>query len=250
MPEVNWLEIEEIFSEALKLPEGERLDFARRRCAGNPLLLEEVAAMLNADRQGNDFIEGFVEPPVSLVRFFADQQASEPFSLAVAGEIFGNYRILSKIGGGGMGAVYLAEKTSNEKNSNEKTPGERVAVKFIKSGMDTHFNLLRFRREQKILAAFDHPNITRFLDMGVTESGMPFLVMEYVEGEALFDYCRKNKLDLNGKLELFRPICRAVAYAHERHVLHRDIKPGNVLIAARGGTPKLLDFGIAKILDP
>jgi eukaryotic-like serine/threonine-protein kinase len=239
MSEVNWLQIEDIFSKALERPKSQREAYVKANCGENYPLCEEVLAMLRADDESIDLIEESIVAPDSLASFFADKGLVEPMSLALSGETFGDYKILEKIGGGGMGAVYLGENKR----------GKKVAVKFIKRGMDNNFNLRRFRYEQKILAAFDHPNITRFYDVGLTESGLPFLVMEYVEGLPIFDYCRRKNLSVREKLELFRVVFGAVEYAHYHKVIHRDLKPSNILVT-NDGTVKLLDFGIAKILDP
>ncbi len=140
-----------------------------------------------------------------------------------------------------MGAVYLAERTDGEFF-------QKVAVKLIKRGMDTDFILSRFRHERQILANFNHPNIVLLLDGGTTDDGLPYFVMDFVEGESLHKYCDNNKLNLRQRLELFRQVCEAVDYAHQKKIVHRDLKPSNVLVN-RYGIPKLLDFGIAKLLD-
>src|SRR5205085_7585758 len=126
---------------------------------------------------------------------------------------------------------------------------QKVAIKLIKRGMDTDFIIRRFRHERQILANLDHPNIARLLDGGTTENGLPYFVMEFIEGEPLYTFCDKNKLTVRRRLQIFQQVCSAVQAAHQRQIIHRDIKPGNILVTAFG-TPKLLDFGIAKILDP
>jgi eukaryotic-like serine/threonine-protein kinase len=126
---------------------------------------------------------------------------------------------------------------------------KRVAIKLIKRGMDTEFVLRRFRNERQILAALDHPNIARLLDGGTSEDGLPYLVMEYIEGTPLDEYCDQRQLTIAERLQLFRQVCAAVHYAHQHLVIHRDLKPSNILVTA-DGTPKLLDFGIAKLLTP
>ena len=125
----------------------------------------------------------------------------------------------------------------------------RVAIKLIKRGMDTDAVLQRFRHERQILASLEHPNIARLLDGGTTGDGLPYFVMEYVDGEPIDDYCRARQLSLDQRLRLFREVCAAVSYAHQHLVVHRDIKPSNILVTT-DGVPKLLDFGIAKLLDP
>lgn len=154
----------------------------------------------------------------------------------------GAYQILRRIGSGGMGSVFLALQSDQEFK-------KYVAVKVIRKGMDTEEFISRFRRERQILASLDHPNIARLLDGGTTEDGLPYFVMEQVEGMPLTEYCDDRQLSISDRLHLFRSVCSAVQYAHQKLVVHRDIKPANILVTA-DGMVKLLDFGIAKILNP
>ena len=153
----------------------------------------------------------------------------------------GAYQILSELGQGGMGAVYLAERADGAYKQN-------VAVKFVKRGMDTNSVLRRFRNERQILAALHHPNIALLYDGGTTPDGLPYFVMEYIEGEPLYRYCDNRRLNVNERLRIFVQVCEAVHAAHKIEVVHRDLKPSNILVNA-SGTPKLLDFGIAKLLN-
>ncbi len=157
------------------------------------------------------------------------------------GQRVGRYRIIREIGRGGMGAVYLAERADEQYK-------KQVAIKLIKRGMDTDAVLRQFWRERQILAGFDHPNIARLFDGDTTEDGLPYFVMEYVEGQPIKEYCSSHALPISERLKLFREVCAAVSYAHRRLVIHRDLKPSNILITAEG-VPKLLDFGIAKLLQ-
>ncbi len=141
-----------------------------------------------------------------------------------------------------MGVVYLARRADQQYE-------KHVAIKLIKRGMDTDAVLRHFRNERQILASFDHPNIARLLDGDTTESGLPYFVMEYVEGLPIDEYCDAQALSITERLQLFREVCAAVSYAHRRAVIHRDLKPSNILVSA-DGVPKLLDFGIAKFLQP
>ncbi|HEU0208174.1 MAG TPA: protein kinase [Candidatus Udaeobacter sp.] len=151
----------------------------------------------------------------------------------------GNYRVMKEIGRGGMGAVYLAARADQQYE-------KYVAIKLLKRGMDTDSVLDHFRNERQILASFDHPNIARLFDGGTTEDGLPYFVMEYVQGFPINDYC--ERLSVNERLTLFREVCAAVSHAHRHLVIHRDLKRSNILVTAEG-VPKLLDFGIAKILQ-
>ena len=154
----------------------------------------------------------------------------------------GPYRLIREIGRGGMGAVYLAVRDDDAFQ-------KRVAIKVLKRGMDTQSIVRRFQHERQILAALDHPYIAGLLDGGSTPDGLPYFAMEYVEGQPITEYSDARQLDTNARLELFRQVCSAVQYAHQNLIVHRDIKPANVLVT-NDGTPKLLDFGIAKLLNP
>jgi non-specific serine/threonine protein kinase/serine/threonine-protein kinase len=159
----------------------------------------------------------------------------------LSGTRFGNYELLRRVGKGGMGSVYAARRADQDFK-------KLVAIKFVKPGMETEDILLRFKHERQVLAGLDHPNIARLLDGG-TDQGVPFLVMEYVEGVPIDDYCRDHHLPVQARLQLFCTVCSALQYAHQSLVVHRDIKPTNILVT-EDGTPKLLDFGIAKVLNP
>jgi serine/threonine protein kinase/tetratricopeptide (TPR) repeat protein len=229
----EWQRVEEVFLLALEYSAEDRAAFLQTACAGDVSLREEVEVMLLSHEQAGDFME----QPAYQVN--AELLADETGALNV-GEAFGEYRILSLLGEGGMGEVYLAEDT---------TLGRKVALKLVKSGL-SRSNLLRhFRREEKILAGLTHLNIARLYGGAVTPDGIPYFVMEYVEGERLDRYCDTRKLKLPERLQLFRKVCSAVSYAHQHLVIHRDIKPANIRVTAEG-EPKLLDFGIAKLIDP
>jgi eukaryotic-like serine/threonine-protein kinase len=161
---------------------------------------------------------------------------------ARAGRRIGPYEIVREIGRGGMGVVYLARRADDEFN-------KLVALKVLSNGFNAQEILARFRHERQILAAFSHPNIATLLDGGSTETGEPYFVMEYVEGIELDRYCDQHNLTVAGRIALFRQVCSAVGYVHQHLIVHRDLKPGNILVTAEG-IPKLLDFGIAKILKP
>jgi serine/threonine protein kinase/predicted negative regulator of RcsB-dependent stress response len=165
-----------------------------------------------------------------------------PQAESIAGRHIGPYQVVRELGHGGMGAVYLAVRADDQFK-------QQVAIKLIKRGMDTDFIISRFRHERQILASFHHPNIAGLLDGGSTEDGLPYFVMEYIEGHPINTYCGNHRLPITERIKLFRQVCAAVHYAHQNLVIHRDLKPSNMLVTA-DGTPKLLDFGIAKILSP
>lgn len=192
-----------------------------------------IETLLRFEEEATDFIEtpAYVASAALLV--------SEEGKLT-PGDLLGDYKVLSLLGEGGMGEVYLAEDTSL---------GRKVAIKLLKFGMASTNIVRHFKQEERILAGLTHPNIAQLYGGEVTPQGVPYFVMEYVEGKRLDDYCRDNGLPISERLELFRKICSAVAYAHQRLVIHRDIKPANIRVTA-DGEPKLLDFGIAKLLNP
>lgn len=198
----------------------------------DPGLHRDVLEMLRADEEAGEFLD---EP---LIQNGLPPQALAP-PTAEAGRRLGPYRLLRELGHGGMGTVYLAERADNAYH-------KQVAVKIVRSGVGSRALNDRFLRERQILANLEHPNIARLLDGGATEDNVPYLVMEYVAGEPINEYCAQQRLDLNARLQLFRVLCEAVRHAHEQGVIHRDLKPGNILVTA-DGTPKLLDFGIAKL---
>src|SRR5687768_13754775 len=227
----TWNLVKEIFSEAVELLPHERSTYVQNKMRDEEEVIREVNALLESDEEAEAFIE---EPVVDISRLLADQTE-------LVGKKIGPYLIESEIGRGGMGAVYKALRADEHFE-------KRVAIKFIKRGLDTDDIIKRFREERQILAALDHPNITRLLDGGATEDGLPYLVMDFVEGVPLAKYCEDSQLPLKERLALFLDVCAAVTYAHQNLVVHRDIKPSNILVT-REGVPKLLDFGIAKLIS-
>ncbi|MBL8909900.1 MAG: protein kinase [Archangium sp.] len=220
----RWARVNEVFGKALELKsEAARERYLSETCGTDAELRKEVQSLLDADAKAR---ESFLETP-------AGAKLEQPVT-----EI-GPWRVVRELGRGGMGTVYLAERADGAFTM-------QAALKLLRRGLDTDDLLARFRDERQILAAFEHPNIARLLDGGATIDGRPWLAMEFVEGETLTDAAKG--LDLAGKLALFRKLTDAVQYAHRNLVVHRDLKPGNVLVT-KSGEPKLLDFGIAKVLD-
>jgi tetratricopeptide (TPR) repeat protein len=227
----HWGRLKEIFEAALQEPLPEREAFLDRVCA-DPELRTEAAKLLAAHDQAETFIED--SPVAGLAAAHA-----EPAPDAWLGRRVGPYRLLAEIGRGGMGTVYRAVRDDDQYR-------KEVAIKLVQD-RGSGFVLDRFLNERQILAGLDHPHIARLLDGGTTSDGRPYLVMDLVEGEPIDVYGQRRALDVRARLELFREVCGAVQYAHQNLVVHRDIKPGNILVT-RDGTPKLLDFGIAKLL--
>ncbi len=229
----RWLRVQSLFHEAVDLEPSGRAAFLAEACAGDAALQCDVESLLAADGRAGDFIE---QPAVALM---------SPQDLdfdGVSGRPFGAYRVVREIARGGMGAVYLATRSDDAYQ-------KHVAIKLLKRGMDTDFFIARFRRERQILARLDHPHIASLIDAGTTDDGLPYLVMEFVEGLPIDAYCAERQLSIPARLALFVTVCVAVEYAHHHLVVHRDLKPANVIVTL-DGTPKLLDFGIAKLLEP
>jgi non-specific serine/threonine protein kinase/serine/threonine-protein kinase len=218
-----WERVRALFHAAVDADErGPLLD----ACA-DPNLRAEVERLL----EQHDASAGFLEQSVWDLVETADAKWEHV--------LVGPYRVVRQLGHGGMGTVFLASREDAEFE-------QRVAIKLVRRGAGGESLLQRFRQERQILAALEHPNIARLLDGGTTSGGVPYLVMEYVEGTSIDDYCREHNLPLDARLRLFVQLCDAVQYAHRGLVIHRDIKPANVLVTA-DGIPKLLDFGIAKL---
>lgn len=229
MDTVRWAQVRKVFDEAVLIPSHERRAWLRQTCRDAPDILNEVELLL----QSHDTLGKFLEPPES---------SSRPQSATtLAGKQIGPYRVVNVIGEGGMGTVYRAVRDYGQYQ-------KHVAIKVVRGMLLNEDIIERFERERETLARLQHPNIAQLLDGGTTDDGLPYVVMEYVEGVPLDKYCDDHSLDVTTRLQLFRTICGAVHYAHQNLVVHRDLKPGNILVD-ESGAPKLLDFGVAKILD-
>jgi serine/threonine protein kinase/tetratricopeptide (TPR) repeat protein len=228
----RWRQIEGLFQSALDCEPGHRAAFLDSACGSDTSLRQEVESLLASYEKG-----GFTETPALAegIKLLEESEAR-----LLVGQNIGPYRVIRKIGQGGMGAVYLAARA-------DEAFQKEVAIKLIKRGQDTEDVIRRFRSERQILASLDHPNITRLLDGGTTEDGLPYFVMEYIQGEPIDKYCDAHKLNTTGRLKLFQSVCAAVHHAHQNLVIHRDIKSGNILVTTEVA-PRLLDFGIAKLL--
>jgi len=219
----RWKQVREILDKAIALPPGERPAFLDSSSAGDPELRSEVESLLGSHERAGSV---FLQTPA------ADLKSVLPGPVPQAdrvGRRIGVYQIVEEIGRGGMGEVYRAVRADGQFD-------KKVAIKLVRIGLDTAAVLERFRH-------------ARLYDGGTTEDGVPYLVMELIEGTPIDQYCDEHGLAVRERLLLFTQVCAAVQYAHQRLVIHRDIKPGNILVTAEG-VPKLLDFGIAKILDP
>lgn len=228
----RWQEINAHLDRLFDLPDEEREAHLRELREEDEALHDEVAALLKADAEA-----GVLDEPLEAEMLGRE----EPVAPTREGERVGPYRLTERIGVGGMGTVYRAERADGQFR-------QEVALKMVRHGVDREDVLRRFRTERQILAQLDHPNIARLLDGGVSADGQPYLVMEFVDGVPIDTYCREKACTLEERLALFETVVRAVQHAHQHLVIHRDLKPGNILVTS-DGTVKLLDFGIAKLLD-
>jgi eukaryotic-like serine/threonine-protein kinase len=233
----RWNQIEGLFLQAVELPQQDRERFLAEVCKGDETLRQELNSLLACDTPETPLVSGSFLPPGDAL----DDTTSDATADSV-GRRIGPYRLLRLLGRGGMGSVHLAVRDDDHYH-------KEVAIKLLKRGMDTDLMLRRFRQERQILANLEHPFIARLLDGGATDDGLPYFVMEYIDGAPITTYCAEHNLDLTNRLRLFRLVCEAVQYAHQHLVIHRDLKPGNILIT-KERIPKLLDFGIAKLMDP
>jgi eukaryotic-like serine/threonine-protein kinase len=253
----RWSNVERIYHDAMRCEESQRSSFLDKACASDRTLRGEIESLLKYAHRPAKLFE---KPAFEIVaRALAQDLRVEDLSVEgpgpddpraedgdqtdrMIGARIAQYHIVAKLGTGGMGDVYRAVRADDQYQ-------KQVAIKLVRQGLETEFVYARFRKERQILAGFEHENIARLLDGGTTDEGHPYFVMELVEGKRIDDYCDEGKLGTASRLELFRSVCSAVQYAHQRLVVHRDIKPGNILVTA-DGVPKLLDFGIATILSP
>ena len=228
----RWERVKDLFQEALERGPEERRPHLQEVCRDDAALQDDVERLLSAHARA----DGFLGRPA------VDLEGRAPIAAGAAPRRIGDYRIVRELGQGGMGTVFLAERDE---------PGFRrtVAIKVVRPGMETGFVLRRFQTERQILASLENPGIARLYDGGTTEDGLPYFVMEYVEGTDLLSWCEERKLSVPERLRLFRRVCDAVRFAHQNLVVHRDLKPSNILVTP-AGEPKLLDFGIAKLLSP
>jgi non-specific serine/threonine protein kinase/serine/threonine-protein kinase len=271
----RWQQICDLLEKALELAPEQRPTLLDRACGADPSMRQEVETLLASS---DDVRSGFLQASPLEGMLTSRRKEATPDSdrsPRLIGQTVSHYRIVEKIGGGGMGVVYNAED-----NELQLAPGKRigayeileeiaqggmgavyrvvradgqykqqVALKIVRADLGAQSTAARFRNERQILANLDHLNIAKILDGGTTAEGLPYFVMELIDGLPITEYCDQHKLTIDVRLQLFRSVCSAVHYAHQRLVIHRDLKPTNIFVT-RDGVPKLLDFGIAKILDP
>src|SRR5579862_7409078 len=226
----RWQNVKNQLAAALDIDADLRPAFLDTICAGDPALRDELETLLAAATES--------DPALFEAPLFAESSSVNQR----LGRRIGPYQIVEEIGEGGMGEVYRAFRADDHYT-------KQVAIKLVRAGQDSGFIISRFKNERQVLASLDHPNIARLLDGGTTEDGIPYFVMELIDGRPIHRYCDEHGLSVTQRVELFLQVCSAVQYAHQRLIIHRDLKPNNILVTA-DGVPKLLDFGIAKILDP
>jgi eukaryotic-like serine/threonine-protein kinase len=250
-----WKRIEDIFLQAAEIPAAQRKSYLDTACEGDEDVRGEVEALLAADVGDETEIASFMresvvamvseafrqDGPLSVSGSTSQPAGQHDADAGMKGQRIGEWKLVEEIGRGGMGTVYRAVRGDGEFSI-------EAAIKVLSRGVNSQILLDRFRRERQILARLEHPNIARLLDGGKTSSGLPYLVMEYVPGMALTRYCDERQLSIRDRLALFRKVCDAVSCAHRNLVIHRDLKPDNILVTG-DGVPKLLDFGIAKLLE-
>lgn len=232
----RWARVAELFAQAVELEPDAREDFLASACGADAELLDYVQDLLRADSAGEDVVERTI---VDTAREAFTDDTSQ--ATQMQGQMIGPYRVERLLGSGGMGMVYLAKRADEQFD-------QQVAIKLGRHRLIDPQTELRLRHERQFLADLDHPNIARLFDGGTTEDGVPYLVMEHIDGVRIDTYCDLHRLNITERLRLFQTICAAVHYAHQNLIIHRDIKATNILVT-KDGTPKLLDFGIAKLSD-
>jgi len=242
MDVTRWKKIKQLFSIASELPKNERQQFLKRECGDDKELRDEISDLLGVTNSGLVNIADAVASSLVVDSDVEKSFQTDSIQQNRIGQRLGAYSILEVIGKGGMGTVFKAERIDDEYH-------QQVAIKLIHSHLVNQSIIQRFQNERQILANLNHPNISHLIDGGTTESGVPFIVMEYVNGQPILKYCHQNKLTIDQRLALFIQVAQAIAYAHQNLVVHRDIKPENILVTDSGEV-KLLDFGIAKIVNP
>jgi tetratricopeptide (TPR) repeat protein len=235
MTEERWHRLKNTLQAAWAMDAEERRAFLDQSCAHDAKLRSNVEALLASDWNIGEFLA------VPAIYLTGDPEADD-LGDYWTGRHVGPYQILREIGHGGMGTVYLAERADGQYE-------KQVAIKLLNPQFDDRHFLRRFLRERQVLAGLEHPNVVRLLDGGATENGLPYLVLEHVEGVRIDAWCEARKLPVFDRVRLLQNVCAAVEYAHRQRVIHLDIKPGNILVTA-DGVPKLLDFGVARVFNP
>lgn len=244
MEEERWERIKTIVDTALTLSGGEKETYLSTVCRKNPEICAEIEELLRSIEESEEkqFMMPMRQDRKELVAELSDELNEALSGETLIGTTIGPYRITEQLGSGGMGTVFKAKRIDGEFH-------HQVAIKLIKKGVDSEENIRRFRVEREVLAGLHHPNIAQLHDGGVTEDGIPYLIMEYIDGVPIDRYCNEQQLTINQRLDLFKEVCRAIQFAHTNLVVHRDLKAQNIYVTLEG-IVKILDFGVAKLLDP
>lgn len=234
-PEIRQDRIDEVFAEAVELPADMRQSFLNSACNGDADIRAEIEKLLVAHDRAEQSTEFLASVSEDIPLFRGSREQGDP----LLGEEIGPYQVKRRLGGGGFGDVYLARRTKEYRQT--------VAIKILR---DRVHDLPRFELERQLMADLQHEHIARLLDGGTFDDGRPYIIMEYIDGQPITEYCDANRMTVRKRLALFRQVCDAIAYAHRHSIIHRDIKPGNILVTGQQAPfVKLLDFGIAKMLD-
>ena len=235
----TWQQLKSVFHAAIELAPEDRAAFLAQACDGDSELRTQVDRLLSSHDSAGVFLISPALVDAGVISAGGQARVSEEERV---GQRIGPYEIIRELGHGGMGTVVLAVRADDQYR-------KQVAIKLVNRGIDTDLILRRFMMERQILANLEHPNIGRLLEGGSTLDGLPYFVMEFIDGQPITEYCDAHRFTTTQRLELFRQVCAALQYAHQNLVVHRDIKPSNILVTPEG-VPKLLDFGIAKLLSP
>ncbi|PWN06511.1 serine/threonine-protein kinase [Rhodohalobacter mucosus] len=239
----HWNLVKEVVDTALTYSGKERDTYLNTVFEETPHIADEVKQMLLLieESQQAHFMQSVRRDGEKLISELGSDESEERIGENLIGRKIGRYLVTDLIDVGGMGMVFKARRADGEFSQD-------VAVKLLKKGLDTEENIHRFKIEREILSSLNHPNIAQIYDGGITNDGLPYLVMEFIEGSPIDEYCNANSLTVNERISLFRQICQTVDYAHKNLVIHRDLKAPNIFVSANGNV-KILDFGIAKLLD-
>ena len=235
----RWQQVKEIFDRAVECGPASRMAYIRERCGDDEELRREVESLLASDTQTGSLLDN----PLMETGTGASAPSNPDAASPVQNDSFGPYVPVRVLGEGGMGTVYLARQ--------QQPIRREVALKVVKLGMDSRQVLERFEIERQALALMDYPNVARVLDAGTSERGRPYFVMEYVDGVPITQYCDRKALSTRERLQLFIPVCNALQHAHKKGIIHRDVKPSNVLVTEVDGkpVPKVIDFGVARATE-
>lgn len=242
MDKQQWEKVSRIFDIALSLPAERRTTYIEHLCTGEPELQKEVRDLLTSIEGSSEMLEEHLNKNEALLYDLTHHLESDANFESFVGSNIGQWKVTDLLGRGGMGDVYKVERVGSDIH-------QEGALKIIRRGLDTPENIQRFRLEKQILAGLHHPNIASLIEGGISDKGLPYLVMEYVEGMPIDTYCNQQRLTIEECLKLFKTVCEAVQHAHKNLIVHRDLKPDNILVTKEGRV-KILDFGIAKLLEP